>query len=278
MRENEPQPGPGRGERAPDDESGSEEEPRQQESAESQASGVTPETETPAERGAERRPEGLRRYVLTAGISAAVLLFALAFFMAGFAAHALLDEDDDDGGGGDGATAASASDDDPAWGPEDAAVIIEEFADFECPFCGRHAAETLPQIREAYGDRVRYIYRDFPLTNMHQFAQKAAEAAQCAHEQGLFWEYHDLLFKNQGALAVPNLKAYTEQVGADTEEFNNCLDSGKNAQEVLLDIQDGQQAGVTGTPAFLINDLLLSGAQPFEQFQVVIDQALAAPE
>jgi protein-disulfide isomerase len=257
-----------------------------EEPAEAQAPRVTPEAETPterlaepvAEKVAERRPEGLGRYVLTAGISAAVLLFALAFFMAGFAAHALLDEDDDDGGGGDGATAANASDDDPFWGPEDAAVIIEEFADFECPFCGRHAAETLPQIKEAYGDRVRYIYRDFPLTNMHQFAQKAAEASQCAHEQGQFWEYHDLLFENQGALAVPNLKAYAEQVGADTEEFNDCLDSGKNAPEVLLDLQDGQQAGVSGTPAFLINDLLLSGAQPFEQFQVVIDQALAVGE
>lgn len=290
MRENEPQPGPEsgerspKGERGPDEESGSEEERRQEEPAEGQASGVTPEAETPAEqvaepvaeKVAERRPEGLRRYVLTAFVSVAVLLFALAFFMAGFAAHALLDEDDDDGG--DGATAANASDDDPAWGPEDAAVIIEEFADFECPFCGRHAAETLPQIREAYGDRVRYIYRDYPLTNMHQFAQKAAEAAQCSHEQGQFWEYHDLLFEHQGALAVPDLKRYAQDVGMDAGVFNDCLDSGKNAQEVLLDLQDGQQAGVTGTPAFLINDLLLSGAQPFEQFQVVIDQALAAQE
>ncbi len=286
MRENEPQPGPGQGERGPDEESGSEEERRQQEPAESQSSGATPEAETPAEpvaelvseKVAERQPEGLGRHLLTAGISAAVLLFALAFFMAGFGAHALLDEDDDDGGGGDGATAANASDDDPAWGPEDAAVIIEEFADFECPFCGRHAAETLPQIREAYGDRVRYIYRDYPLSNMHQFAQKAAEAAQCAHEQGLFWEYHDVLFEHQGALAVPDLKRYAQDVGMDAGDFDDCLDSGKNAREVLLDLQDGQQAGVTGTPAFLVNDLLLSGAQPFEQFQVVIDQALAAQE
>lgn len=250
-----------------------------EEPKEAQAPGARSEAEAPAERAAERPRGELRRYVLTAAVSAAVLLLALAFFMAGFAAHALLDEDGGGAGSGacSGGTAASASDDDPAWGPEDAAVVIEEFADFQCPYCGRHSTETLPLIREAYGDRVRYVYRDFPL-GFHEFAQKAAEAGQCAHEQGLFWEYHDILFANQDALAVADLKGYAEQVGADMGEFSECLDSGKNAREVLLDVQDGQQGGVSGTPAFLINGLLVSGAQPFEQFQVVIEQALAAEE
>lgn len=224
----------------------------------------------------------LRRYLVTGVVFAAVLLFALAFFMAGFTARGLLEDDDSSGGGvggADGAGApASAADDDPFWGPEDAAVTIEEFADFECPYCGRYAAETLPRIKEAYGDRVRYIYRDFPLTGIHQFAQKAAEAAQCAHEQGLFWEYHDLLIANQDALTVPDLKRYAGEVGMDTGMFDECLDSGRTTREVLLDVQDGQQAGVSGTPAFVINGLLVSGAQPFEQFQLVIDQALAAAE
>jgi len=218
---------------------------------------------------------GARRYLLTAAVSAGVLLFALAFFMAGFAAHALL-EDAGGGGGSDKETLSSAAKDDPAWGPKDAAVTIEEFSDFQCPYCARFASETLPKIREAYGDKVRFIYRDFPITRTHQFAQKAAEAAQCAHEQGQFWKYHDLLFANQNALALSDLKRYAGQVGLDSGKFNDCLDSGKNAQEVTLDLQDGNQAGVTGTPAFLINGLLVTGAQPFEQFKAVIDQALAA--
>jgi protein-disulfide isomerase len=270
-----------------------------------------------AEPPAEPRREGARRDALTVVISAAVALFAVALFMAGFAAHSLLDEDVDlkpiedklaaldertgeidertgaiegilsgavagDDGDGEGevttspaAAVSAASGDDPSWGPEDAAVVIVEFSDFQCPFCARFATETMPRIREAYGDRVRLIYRDFPLTAIHQFAQKAAEAAQCANEQGAFWEYHDLLFANQGALTVVDLKGYAQETGLDSGDFDECLDSGKNAPEVLLDMQDGQSAGVTGTPGFLVGDLLISGAQPFEQFQRVIDQLLA---
>ena len=217
---------------------------------------------------------GIRRYFLHAAISAGVLLFALAFFMAGFAAHAMLD--DDPGGGGDGSGAlAAAAEDDPAWGPEDATVTIEEFSDFQCPYCHRFATETLPKIKEAYGDQVRYIFRDYPLTAIHPFAQKAAEAGQCAHEQDVFWEFHDVLFDNQEALSLDDLKRYAGDVGADTGKFNDCLDSGKYSREVLLDLQEGRQSGVNGTPAFLINGMMLSGAQPFEQFQQVIDQALA---
>ena len=173
------------------------------------------------------------------------------------------------------AAVSAASDDDPSWGPEDAAVTIVEFSDFQCPFCARFAMGTMPQIREAYGDRVRFIYRDFPLPAIHQFAQKAAEAAQCAHEQGAFWEYHDLLFANQNALSVDDLKRYAQEVDLDSGDFDECLDSGKNTPEVLLDLRDGRSAGVTGTPGFLINGLFLKGAQPFEQFQQVIDQLLA---
>lgn len=210
-----------------------------------------------------------RPYVRTAVVTAAVCLFALAFFLAGFWVHALLDEDD-----GGSETSASASDD-PAWGPEDAAVTIEEFADFQCPYCGAFARETLPAIREAYGGRVRYVFRDFPLVSIHEFARGASEAAQCAHEQGIFWEYHDLLFSNQKALAEADLKGYAELLGADMAKFNRCLDSGKNAWEVYLDIQDGNRVGVSSTPSFVINGILVSGALPFEQFQAIIDQALA---
>ena len=241
------------------------------------------ETELPPQGEAEvpARGPGASRHLMTAAIAAGVLLFALAFFMAGFGARTLLDEDggsDSSGGGSDEAIAEGIAKDDPAWGPEDATVVVQEFADFQCPYCGKFALETAPRLKEAYGDKIRFVFRDFPLSSIHSSAQKAAEAGQCAQDQGLFWEYHDLLFANQDAIGDSDLRGYAQEVGADMDEFNDCLDSGKNTREVLLDAQDGRKADVSGTPAFLINDVLLSGAQPFEQFQIAIDQALAVVE
>ncbi len=230
---------------------------------------VTPEA------AASAQPGEARRLLLTAAVSGGVLLFALAFFMSGFWVHALLDEDGNDGGS---TVTADSAKDDPAWGPEGASVTIEEFADFECPYCSRYSNETLPRIKEEFGDKVRYIYRDFPISNIHPYAQKAAEAGQCAHEQGEFWEYHDVLFENQDALAASDLVEYAQGLDLDMAEFNDCLDSSKNAWEVMMDMRDGGAAGVSGTPAFLINGLLISGAQPYEQFQAIIEQALAAGE
>ena len=238
---------------------------------------VPAEAETPGEALPARGP-GASRHLVTAAIAAGVLLFALAFFMAGFGARTLLDEDGgsgSDSGGGNEAIAEGVAKHDPAWGPEDATVVVQEFADFQCPYCGKFALETAPRLKEAYGDKVRFVFRDFPLSSIHSSAQKAAEAGQCAQDQGLFWEYHDLVFANQDAIGESDLRGYAEEVGADMDEFNDCLDSGKNTREVLLDAQDGRKAEVSGTPAFLINDVLLSGAQPFEQFQLAIDQALA---
>ncbi len=119
------------------------------------------------------------------------------------------------------------------------------------------------------------MVRDFPLSSIHPFAQKASEATECANDQGKFWEYHDLLFANQGALDVDSLKGSAVELGLDTGTFDECLDSGEYEQEVLQDLQDGQAAGVTGTPAFFVNGQLVSGAQPFTVFQQVIDQMLA---
>jgi len=234
--------------------------------------------EQPLARDEQEPPErgpGASRHLVTVAVAAGVLLFALAFFMAGFAAHALLDED---GGCGNEAVTAGVAEHDPAWGPEDAVVVIQEFADFQCPYCSKFALETYPQLKAAYEDKVRFVFRDFPLSSIHGSAQKAAEAAQCAQDQGVFWEFHDLLFAHQDAMAESDLRAYAEDAGADVDEFNDCLDSGRNTREVLLDMQDGRRMGITGTPAFLINDLLLSGAQPYEQFQLAIDQALATAE
>jgi protein-disulfide isomerase len=135
---------------------------------------------------------------------------------------------------------------------------------------------------------VKYVFRDYPLS-FHQYAEKAAEAADCADEQGKYWEYHDLLFENQTAQnatlqtdglegVLSAFKSYAADLGLDTATFDDCLDSGKYTSEVQNDIQDGQAYGVSGTPAFFINGQLVSGAQPFSVFQQVIDAALEKAE
>jgi protein-disulfide isomerase len=135
------------------------------------------------------------------------------------------------------------------------------------------------RVRETYGDRVRVIFRNFPL-QIHAEAQKAAEAAACAGEQGKFWEMHDRLFANQSKLQVAELKGHATALGLDAEAFNQCLDSGKHASELQRDVEQGADYGVTGTPAFFINGRPLVGAQPFENFAQLIDDELervAAP-
>ncbi len=163
---------------------------------------------------------------------------------------------------------------DPFFGPEDAKVTIIVYSDFQCPYCTR-AVPTVNQIKEKYGDRVKVVFKDFPLSS-HQYAQKAAEAAQCAHEQGRFWEYHDTLFANQGSLGIASLKQYASGLGLNTEQFNSCLDSGKYAAEVQKDFSDGRAAGVSGTPTFFINGKKLVGAQSFSAFESLIINELGS--
>ena len=130
------------------------------------------------------------------------------------------------------------------------------------------------------------MVRDFPLNSIHPYVQKAAEATECADDQGKFWEYHDLLFANPSALDVDSLKGYAGQLGLDTGTFDECLDSGEQSSEVEKDSEDGRASGVTGTPAFFINGEFVSGAIPFEDypdqsgamqpgFKSTIDAALA---
>jgi protein-disulfide isomerase len=170
----------------------------------------------------------------------------------------------------------------PAKGPAGAKVTIVEFSDFQCPYCGNFAVQTLPQILSTYSSSVRFVFVNFPLTQIHENAQKAAEAAECANEQGAFWQYHDILFQNQTALDVNSLKGYAATLTLDTAKFNDCLDSGKMTSAVQADIQLGQKAfqdaGLTriGTPAFFINGNYISGAQPFDVFKQAIDAAMAA--
>ena len=168
-------------------------------------------------------------------------------------------------------------DDDPVKGSADAPVTIVEFSDFQCPFCGRFYSDTLSSIDEKYikTGKVKLVYRDFPL-GFHPFAQKAAEAAECADEQSKFWEMHNKIFENQNAIEVTNLKQYAKDLGLNTGTFDSCLDTGKYAAEVQKDFNDGSSYGVSGTPSFFINGIQVVGAQPASVFEQIIEQELAA--
>jgi protein-disulfide isomerase len=160
----------------------------------------------------------------------------------------------------------------PAKGPATAPVTIVEFSDFQCPFCGQ-LTPTLEQVKAKYGDKIRIVFRQYPLP-FHQNAQKAAEAALCANEQGKFWEFHDYMFKNQNALGVDQLKAKAAELGLNADSFGKCVDSGKTATAIQTDIKEGSAAGVSGTPALFINGRFISGAVPIDQITSVIDDEL----
>ena len=156
---------------------------------------------------------------------------------------------------------------------ESAAVTIVEFSDFECPYC-RQVNPSLSKAVSEYGDQVRLVFRQFPLTNIHPNAIKAAEASLCAEDQGKFWALHDAMFDDQKNLGVDNLKTLAETTGLDTAAFNECLDSGRYNDQVRKDVRDGASIGVTGTPAMFVNGRPMSGAVSFEMLAEVIDDEL----
>ena len=160
-------------------------------------------------------------------------------------------------------------------GSEDAKVTIVEFSDFQCPACGA-AHPVVKQVIKEYGDRILFAYRHFPLLATHQYALKAAEAAEAAGEQGKFWEYQDILFANQDNLKTEDLKNYAKQVGLDMKKFNGALDSGKHKDKILSDLDDGEKFGVTSTPTFFINGQMNRGALNLDQFKSAIDKALGS--
>ena len=163
--------------------------------------------------------------------------------------------------------------DDPAKGPSTAPVTLVEFSDFQCPYCAR-VGPALKRVEETYGDKVRIVYKDFPLLQIHSNAAKAAEAGSCAADQGKFWQLHDKMFENQAKLSVADLKQFAKDAGLDSGAFDQCLDSGKKSAEWNEDLADGERYGVTGTPAFFVNGRLLGGAASFEKFAEVIDDEL----
>jgi protein-disulfide isomerase len=160
----------------------------------------------------------------------------------------------------------------PSRGPANAPVTIIEFSDYECPFCKR-AEPTVQQVMAAYPDKVRLVYRHYPLP-FHKDARPAAEAAACANAQGKFWEYHEKVFAAP-SLSADELKKIAGQVGLDQAKFDACLANKEMAAIVDKDIADASAVGVRGTPAFFINGRMLSGAQPPEKFKVIIEEELA---
>jgi protein-disulfide isomerase len=162
----------------------------------------------------------------------------------------------------------------PVAGKKDAPVELVEFSDFQCPFCQR-MAPTINEIKQKYPDQVRIVYRQFPLTNIHPFAFKAAEASLCANEQGKFWELHDVMFKDQKKLAVSDLKETAKGLGLDEKKFNSCLDSGRYVEQVQNDSKEAQKIGVTGTPALFVNGVMIDGgAVPFTVVEAAIQKEL----
>lgn len=164
-------------------------------------------------------------------------------------------------------------DDDPALGPEDAPVVIIEFSDYQCYYCGLFARETLYPLLNLYGDRVRFVYRDFVFYG--PISLQAAISAECAHEQGAFWLYHDRLFEQQDNLNAKLFFALAEELDLDVQAFARCASDPAVEDEVKADTADGQALGVRGTPTFYINGRVLVGAQSVNTFADIIDEELA---
>jgi protein-disulfide isomerase len=163
----------------------------------------------------------------------------------------------------------------PSVGSASAPITLVEFSDYQCPYCGR-VEPTLKRLRAAYGDKIRFVWKDFPLTQIHPQAFKASEAAHCAGDQGKYWDLHDVLFSKQSELQLDDLKRHALTLGLKTDDFNQCLDSGKYAERVRDGVAEGGQLGVNSTPTVFINGRRFSGAQPYEVFAKAIDEELAA--
>ncbi|MBF0154322.1 MAG: thioredoxin domain-containing protein [Magnetococcales bacterium] len=162
---------------------------------------------------------------------------------------------------------------DLAKGPAKAPITIVEFSDFQCPYC-RNIQATLNKLFEQYPDKIRLVFRHYPLP-IHPLAAKASEAAQCAADQGGFWAFHDALFATEADPEIPLLKELAAKQKLDATKFNECLTSGKHAARIQSDLQDGENMGVSGTPAFFINGIPLVGARPLSEYKRVIDEELA---
>ncbi len=166
-------------------------------------------------------------------------------------------------------------DDDPSLGPEAAPITIIEFSDYECPYCRKWYTDVFSKLLETYPDQVRFVFRDFPLASIHANAAPAANAANCAGEQGKYWDFHNKLFGMELGLNKEAYLQYASQLSLDEKAFQECVESERYRAEVQADLDYASNLGVRSTPTFFINGIAVVGAQPFEVFQEVIDKELA---
>jgi protein-disulfide isomerase len=159
-------------------------------------------------------------------------------------------------------------------GSKDALVTVVEFSDFECPACAA-AEEGVKEMLAKYQSQIRFVYRHFPLTGIHSNAFRAAEASECANEQGKFWEMHDYLFSNQTALGEENLFRYASEISLNIEQFTACMESGSEKPIIEQDLADGQKYGVDGTPTFFVNNMMVVGG--VSELEDMVQEALTRP-
>lgn len=177
----------------------------------------------------------------------------------------------------------------PALGPDRARVTIVEFSDYQCPFCRRHSSQVLPELVKEYvkTGKLRYVFRDFPITSIHPQAHRLHEAAHCAGDQGRYWEMHDRLFEDSRRTEAKDLAARARALGLDAQRFEQCVAEGVHAARVRQGVADGENARVRGTPTFFVGltapdgapmrpQRLIVGAQPYAAFKQAIDGLLAA--
>jgi protein-disulfide isomerase len=165
--------------------------------------------------------------------------------------------------------------DDPILGPEDAPITLIAFSDYQCPFCKRWHDQVFGRLVQEYGDRVKFIFRDFPLNSIHPQASPAAQAANCANEQGAFWQYHDALFSYKYDLGEQAFEQYARELGLDAAALMDCYNSGRYADEVDADLEFASAFGIQSTPTFFLNGIPIVGAQPYDVFKQIIDLELA---
>jgi protein-disulfide isomerase len=180
----------------------------------------------------------------------------------------------------------------PVKGETNATLTMVEYSDYQCPFCARNYNDVMPALQEEYIDtgKLKFVMREYPLSNLHKNATNASIAALCAGDQGKYWEMHNLLFENQKELEVNNLKSFAGTIGLDTAQFNECLDGKETEKQVRKDMASGAKLGMRGTPGFFVGltdlsdpdkvemSVFIKGAMSIDQFQASIDDILDSIE
>ncbi len=164
--------------------------------------------------------------------------------------------------------------DDPFKGNTNASVLIIAFSDYDCGYC-KNAEQTMQNILEKYPEEIIYVFKDYPLTRAHPHSYNASLAAECAKEQGMYWEYHDYLYEHSDQMGSQYLKEYAKLLGLDSESFNKCFEQEKYSYEIEEDIEAARNAGVSGTPTFFINGIKVIGAKPEKEFISIIKQEIS---